>query len=215
MPARYFRLTVRNRADDDDLFVVSTKPTDDAPYITEPPNGDGNSIDPITGAVTTGSYSYRFADALLDADTRFFTQYLADSNARQQLISLRAIGEESEDGTTWTTAITGYVMRAALVSAIEAQVDVGGTRRREASREAFRKATTRFGNMTTVIGGPVLEDWAGLLENHDTADAMGGWTYIVDTNNASPPWVRLELDTNGGFDPRKNPTVAFSLSGLL
>lgn len=199
----FYRLTVRNRADDADLFVVSSFPEDENPYITEPPSGDGQSIDAITGAGTSGDYTFRFADPEGSDRFRAFTSVMADVYARQQLLSLRAIGAISEDGSVWETIIPGYVLAARLPSAIEGEIHVGATRRREVSKEVFRAVTDRFNNVTTVIGGPVLEDFGGLLTDN------GGWKFTVAGALTSPGW-HLTLAASGGFDPRKDPSTMFS-----
>jgi hypothetical protein len=201
---QYYQLVIRNAADDADLLILSSFPDDDNPFLTGPPSGDGQSIDPITGAATTGSYSFRFADVETATATRVLTSVMADVYARQQLISLRAYGKISADGSSWTTLIPGYVLGVRLQSAIEGEISIGDTRRRESSREVFRQATGRFSNVTTVIGGPVLEDFAGLLTDN------GGWTYEVGAVFTAPNYVRLNLATNGGFDPRKSPGTTFS-----
>jgi hypothetical protein len=199
----FYRLRIRNRADDADLLVLSSVPTDDNPYLTEFPSGDGQSIDAITGAGTSGDYTFKVADAEDDDGNRIVTSVLADVYARQQLLSLRAFGEISEDGETWDTIIPGYVLAVRLVTAIEYEIAIGATRRREVSKEIFREATTRFGNVTCVIGGPALEDFAGLLTDN------GGWKFTV-AGALSSPGYHLTLASSGGFDPRKDPSTHFS-----
>jgi hypothetical protein len=198
----YYRLRVRNKPDDADLFILSSVPDDDNPYLTEPPNGDGQSIDPLTGAPTMGSYTFRFADASLAANTRVFTQYLADAYARQQLLGLRAYGETSTDGSSWDSLIPGYILRTSLPSAIEGEIAVGDTRRREVSKELFKEASTEFGRVTCVIGGPVRLGFGPIIEDY------GGWKMEVTQINSSPGYVQIKILE--GFDPRKDPENLFS-----
>jgi hypothetical protein len=59
-----YRLRVRNGADDADLFVITSTRNGENPYILEPPEGDGESLDPLTGKVEVGAYSIRVIDAV-------------------------------------------------------------------------------------------------------------------------------------------------------
>jgi hypothetical protein len=84
MPDRYYRLRVRNAADTADAFIFSSVRGGTNPYIIEPPSGDGQEVDLLTGAVRTGAYQVRVADA--DTGTfdpigtvRTVTQYLYDA----------------------------------------------------------------------------------------------------------------------------------------
>jgi hypothetical protein len=201
---RYFRLIIRNAADDGDELVLSSFPDDDFPFVIEEPTGDGQSIDVITGAATTGAYTFQVVDETIATNTRVITAKLADARARQQLLYRRAFGKTSEDGTTWDTLITGYITAARMIDAITFEFGVGQSRRREVSKEIFKNSSSLFPGVTCVIGGPVIGGFADMLEDH------GGWTFEVTAKNSSPPWVKLELDTNGGFDPRKSPTTTFS-----
>jgi hypothetical protein len=201
----HYRVRVRNRDDTADLLVASSVPGDETPFIAEPPTGDGQKLEPTTGAPTTGSYSVMLIDAELEDGSRFVTKTLADERARQQWLSLRAYVDVSDDlGETWTVAIPGYVNALRKVTAMSYQLEIGDTRRKEVSKTIFAKATGHFGNVTTVIGGPVLEDFAGLLVNN------GGWRFKVATLFSNPSVIRLTLLE--GFDPRKpgDPLDTFS-----
>jgi hypothetical protein len=59
-----YRLRVRNGDDTDDLFVITSTRDGTNPYILEPPEGDGESLDPLTGKVEVGAYSIRVIDAV-------------------------------------------------------------------------------------------------------------------------------------------------------
>lgn len=202
---RYFRITIRNAEDSADELILSSFPDDEYPFITEAPSGDGQSIDPITGAATTGSYSVRIKDPEIDTDTRVLTSILADVNARQQLISRRAYVTQSEDGTTWDVLVPGYVLAIRLITAIEWEISVGETRRRESKREVFKTASTLFPGVTCVIGGPVIGGFDPLLVDHEI-DGHTGWRFRVNQNNPGSvgvynPYVQIKLQK--GFDPRK------------
>jgi hypothetical protein len=198
---KYFRLRIRNKADDANLLILDSTPDGENPYLTAPPDGDGQSFDPLTGAPSTGSYTFRAADAET-ADGRVVTSLLADVYARQQMIGLRAYGEVSSNGSSWTTLIPGYVLSVRLISAIEYAFQIGDTRRREQSRELFKAATTQFPGVTCVIGGPVIGGFAGMIPDN------GGWTYHVNQVATTPDYVQLKIDE--GFDPRKPPYDTFT-----
>jgi hypothetical protein len=59
-----YRLRVRNGDDTADLFVITSTRDGENPYIAEPPDGDGESLDPLTGKVEVGSYTIRVIDAV-------------------------------------------------------------------------------------------------------------------------------------------------------
>jgi hypothetical protein len=66
-----YRLRVRTRKDDADLFVVTSLRTSDVlnriyNYIAAPPTGDGLQIDPLTGQVTVGAYTIDVIDQCAD-----------------------------------------------------------------------------------------------------------------------------------------------------
>ena len=192
---------------DDDLINVRSYPHADPSvrlaWISAPPSGDGQSFDFITGEPTTGTYSVRVIDAPLDDGSRVVTSVLADAFARQQLIGKRAEIEHSRNGDDFVELCSGYVLAVRMISAIEYEIVVGHTRRIEKSYTVFRHATPNIPGVTTVIGGPVYPTFIpGFLENN------GGWLYTVGENNALN--IKLELKTNGGFDPRKDPTTLFS-----
>jgi len=83
MPNRYYRLRVRNAADTADAFTFTSVRGGTNPYLVEPPSGDGQEVDLLTGAVRTGAYQVRVADAVVGTDDlgtiRTVTQYLYDA----------------------------------------------------------------------------------------------------------------------------------------
>jgi hypothetical protein len=62
----YYKFQIRNADDSDDLLEVSSVRDGVNPYIAEPPSGDGESVDPITGKVTVGAYTISVIDAVGD-----------------------------------------------------------------------------------------------------------------------------------------------------
>jgi len=161
---RFVRLRIRNRADDDDLVILSSAPGGDC-LVTEPPDGEGQKIDWAEGKLETGSYSWYAVDKYQSADTRAITKQLADADARDQLLGNRAIYEESDDASAWTAVHTGYVVDYQLRDALEFSFTVGDTDRREQKAELFRTVTDAFDRVCCIIGGPVVADppvaWGG------------------------------------------------------
>lgn len=199
---KYFRLRIRNAADSGDALILSSFPDDDNPYLIEPPDGDGESFEPITGVPTTGSYNVTVQDALVSADTRVVTAQLADVYGRQQLILRKAWVEESSDGTGWDTLVVGYIINIRLINAIKFEIAIGQSRRIEQSRTIFKEVSEAFPGVTSVIGGPVL----GGFISDDFIQDYGGWKFEVDEDTA----VHTKLALVEGFDPRKDPTTTFS-----
>src|SRR5690349_2122954 len=59
-----YRLRIRTANDDADALILSTAPTDQYPYISVPPEGDGQTLDPVMGKVSVGAYTVRCIDAV-------------------------------------------------------------------------------------------------------------------------------------------------------
>jgi hypothetical protein len=198
----YFDVTVYEADGTTEDFILSSYPDDELPYIVEPPNGDGESFDPVLGEPTTGSYSVSVADPETSTDTRVVTSRLADASARQQLLMRKTRVRKSADGTTWTTLVIGYLTRISLISAIEFELAIGQSRRIEKSTTVFKEATEQFPGVTSVIGGPV---YGGFIST-DFLEDYGGWTFEVDEDTA----VHTKLALVSGFDPRKPEDGTFS-----
>jgi hypothetical protein len=191
----YFDVTVYEADGTTEDFILSSFPDDELPYIFDPPNGDGESFDPVSGEPTTGSYSVTVADPETSTDTRVVTSRLADASARQQLLMRKARVRKSADGTTWTTLVIGYLTRISLITAIEFELAIGQSRRIEKSTTVFKEATDQFPGVTSVIGGPV---YGGFISS-DFLEDYGGWHFEVDEDTA----VHTKLALIEGFDPRK------------
>jgi hypothetical protein len=58
-----YQFRIRTADDSADLFVASSNPSGTNPYIAEPPEGDGESLDPMSGKVEVGAYTIRIIDA--------------------------------------------------------------------------------------------------------------------------------------------------------
>jgi hypothetical protein len=124
------------------------------PYIAVPPQGDGQTLNPVTGEVQTGGFTIAVIDAEIAADTRVVTSKLADANGRNQLLSRRAYIEETEDGgTTWAVLMAGYVNSIRMVTAIRFEFTVGESRRVIQTTKVFQRAEPGFDRVSPILGG--------------------------------------------------------------
>lgn len=170
---------------------------DEAGYPTYPPGHVLTTADYFTdafyvdtGAGTTLDFSLRIGEvngqsqisAGLDyvrlvyipgsgpSSGRILTKWLADPEARQQLLNRPAYLEYTSDqGATFSPDYyAGYVQSITLLDALRARIRVGDTRRVERTRKAFRNldptaAGNPFTKVTPVLGGPVYGGLHGLL----------------------------------------------------
>jgi hypothetical protein len=114
---------------------------------------------------------------LVTGEGRVVTEVLSDVNARQQLLSKKALLWISEDeGDTWDNLLTGYVNRVALVNALKYEFTIGESKRVEQTRKVFDRIPTAaqyaayettYGSSaigvldraSCIIGGPIIGDW--------------------------------------------------------
>lgn len=194
MSALAYRLRIRDAADTTNLLVVSSVRGGTNPYITEAPSGDGQEIDPLSGATRTGLYTVRVADPITSGTTRVITSVLFNSAGQQKLIGLLAYVEISTDnGSTWNAWLGGYVMNYRLSSAITWEFQVGDTRRIENNLTVFDGTSTTFVNRGTLFGGPIIGGFgpAGL-----GVPSRPGWTFKylgVFTNGGGTSFGSLQV----------------------
>ena len=183
MPASLldYRLRIRNASTvldpngTADVVDVSSVVGVGVPYIGSAPEGDGQEVDPVTGAVRTGSYAVEIVDAVTGTDAtgtlRYVTNRLEDAGARQQLLGRRAYVEMRTNGGAWVTMVAGYVTSIRLVSAMRYVVQVGDTRRVQQTQTIFQGASLGpYTTRGTITGGPVTK-------NFGPSVARGGWQY--------------------------------------
>lgn len=156
---RYYRLVIRNQDDDGDLLVLSSFPGDANCLLSLEPNADGQRIDWVAGTNEIGVVVWRAIDAHdsgePDPNVRIITSLLADSNARNQMLSNRAIGRFSDDGSTWDEFHSGYVNTIRLPNALEFEFTIGDTDRREQAAELFKFLTPTFGRGSDILSGSI------------------------------------------------------------
>jgi hypothetical protein len=191
MPNQYYRLRVRpaidnNPADPDTILVTSLR-GGESPYIAEPPSGDGQEVDLLTGAVRIGAYRVRVVDAKISTNAtgvvRSITHYLYQSysDPRPALLSRRAYIEMSTDGTTWSTWQAGYVTDITQDDAITYTFTISDTRRVETSQQIFTWSTTAeqtaFPKRGCLWGGPVIGGFGATSGGAVSAIDSGGWEF--------------------------------------
>jgi hypothetical protein len=114
---------------------------------------------------------------LTTGEGRVVTGVLSDADARQQLLSKKALIWVSEDeGDTWDNLLTGYVNRVALTNALKYEFTIGESKRVEQTRKVFDRIPTAaqyaayetaYGSSaigvldraSCIIGGPIVGDW--------------------------------------------------------
>lgn len=69
MPTQAYRLRIRNAGDTADTLTVTSIRGGTNPFITGIPNGDGQEVDLLTGAVRTGAYVVEVIDVVTGADS--------------------------------------------------------------------------------------------------------------------------------------------------
>jgi hypothetical protein len=184
-----------------DALVVTSVRSGTNPFIADAPSGDGQEVDPITGAVRTGSYTVEIVDANTGTDAtgtiRVVTNVLEDATFRQQLLSRRAFLEIRTDGGAWSTLVAGYVLGIRLVSPMRYAVSIGDTRRVEQTQTIFQGGSLGIYTIRGCLtGGPITSDWGPVK-------ARGGWKYQVFKSGDD-----VELRFAEGYEPGLNaPTT--------
>lgn len=194
-----YRLRIRNAS-----TVSNPDGTADALVLSlaDPPSGDGQSVDPLTGEFVAGSYTVEVIDTPTGTDgtgtVRTLTNALEDATLRQQLLSRRAYLELSEDGgDTWTVVLcAGYVMGIRLVDALTFAIEIGDARRIEQVHRCFTWSNVpgpievserdRFPKRGCLLGGPIIGGLGPLTD-------AGGWEMTVHTEEADPADASLSF----------------------
>jgi hypothetical protein len=204
----YYRLRVRNEADDDNIIILSSKPGDTNALLCEPPEGDGQTIDPILGTLEVGAYTWQAIDRFDGGDTYTITSLIADGDARNQLLSNKCIGEYQDDGSTWVQFHTGFLNDLKLGDAKTFTLIVGDTDRRERDAVLFKAITDTFDRVSNIIGGPVVADPEVAYQGTPTR----AWGPIIDYG----PARFIVIGNSGGGSPNPanlvNPTNRVTLS---
>lgn len=158
---RHYRLRIRNAADSADALILSSVSGGTNPYLTGPPQGDGQEIDPATGESSIGAYTIEAADV-----GEVVTAALVDGSGRQALIQRRAYIELSTDGgSTWPTVlIPGFVNAYRLVTPMRWAFTIGESRRIEYTRKVWGQRTDAFDQVSCLIGGPIKDGWGPITD---------------------------------------------------
>ena len=184
---RHYRLRIRNAADSADDLVLTSVPGGTNPYLTGPPQGDGQQIDPAKGESSIGAYMIEAADV-----GEIVTAALVDGNGRQTLIQRRAYLELSTDGGSSfpTVLVPGFVNAYRLVTPMRWAFTIGESRRIEYTRKVWDRTTENFEQATCLIGGPIKDGWGPIVD-------YGGWEFVVTGSDADTVTLRF----SSGFIP--------------
>lgn len=189
---RYFRLRIDPSGADGGLLVLTSVPGGTHPYIAEPPRGDGEEIDVVTGEVRHGAYTVLAMDPETGADADLITEQIADAGGQYQLLGLPARIEVSSNGTSWTVQTAGYVQSVRFVDAASAEFTVGDAQRIDLTREVFAAIAHwdtdtaawvehAFDAASSLIGGPVRGSWGVRVNGEAFLRDRGAWRMEVET----------------------------------
>lgn len=183
-----YQLRIRDAGDTTDVLTITSVRGGTAPYLAEPPSGDGCEFDPLSGAYRSGSMTCRVIDAITSGTSRLVTSQLEDADFRQQLAGRPAYVEERENGGSWETVQAGIVTGIRLPSALIYEIDVGDAMRAtrnlvaftprrdpgDATKvEPFADFLARWPVRGCLAGGPVRGGFLGVPD-------LGGWEFVVE-----------------------------------
>ena len=185
---RHYRLRIRSADDSSDALILTSVPGGTNPYLTGPPQGDGQEIDPATGESSIGAYTIEAADV-----SEVITAALVDGSGRQTLIQRRAYLEMSTDGgsTFPTVLVPGFINAYRLVSPMSFAFTIGESRRIEYTRKVWDRTTDNFDRATCMVGGPIKGNWGPVTDR-------GAWRFIVTDSDATTVTLRV-LSGSGAF----------------
>lgn len=144
--------------------------------------------------------------------SHYVTYWLADTDARQQLMGRRAwIEQTTDDGASWAMLLAGYVTDLVLDDSLVYTFTIGDTRRVERTRSAWRDLDPvnepYFERVTALIGGPVYNgfepysplfalpkfrvvDYSAPTGNRPDTEASDGWVELNYIEGPMPPGFR-------------------------
>lgn len=175
-----YQVRIRNSADTADALTLTSIRGGTNPDIAEAPTGEGATLDPFTGKITSGSITVNVVDRITAGTSRVFTSALEDANFRQQLGQRKTYVEFRENGGAWQTLYAGRIANYRTVTDAVWAITVSDWMKAEheyqvfdmRSDETLEDYLDRWPNRGCIIGGPIL---GGFREVED----LGGWTFKV------------------------------------
>lgn len=191
-----FQVRIRNAADTADALTLTSIRGGTSPDIAEAPTGEGATLDPFTGKITSGSITVNVADRITSGTSRVFTSALEDANFRQQLGQRKTFVEFREDGGAWQTLYAGRIANYRLVSDAVWAITVSDWMKAEHEFQVFdfhegddvEAYLDRWPNRGAIIGGPILGGFREIVDR-------GGWRFrcVVDGTSFGKPYTRLDF----------------------
>lgn len=179
-----YRFRLRNAANSADVLTVTSVRGGTNPYISAPPTGDAQTIDPRTGESFFGVYTGNFIDAPIGGSQRLLTSLLEDAGGRQQLGYRIAYWEFRENGGSWNVLIAGPVTGIKFHSDIECAVTVSDPMQAQTVKKMFSPSSETdildfladWPMRGCLLGGPVKGSSRTVFGISD----LGGWTMRVE-----------------------------------
>jgi hypothetical protein len=197
-----YQLRIRNAANSADVLTITSVRGGSNPYITAPPTGDAETIDPREPRDSFfGVYSIRAADVDIGGSLRLITSQLEDASGRQQLGFRVAIIEYRENGGAWQVMIAGLILKLRLVSDIEWEFTVGDPMHAHTVTQMFSPSSstlitaflTSWPMRGCVLGGPVKGATSGAFGIAD----LGGWQMRVETTGIATEYYLRPVSIYG------------------
>ena len=222
-----YRVRFRDSTDTSDVLIVSTAPAATSPDVGVPclasiPTGEGTEIDPWSGKVTVGSYTFELIDVPTSGTARVFTALLDTIQ-----IGCRTYIEQGTPGGAWTVLVPGYLTARSLVTALRWEGTIGEANRVQLIAQAFAPKITgysltgsavyedltsyvaRWPHRGALVGGPVTGPRPGQtgfgLPNLPFVRQYGGWVCKLagDPDDSSETLLVVER----GYGPSKYTTT--------
>jgi len=176
------------------MLVASSVAGGTNPWLTEPPAGDGTTIDPLTGKTRAVAWSVSIGDPVTSGTDRLVTSVLEDATRgwRSRLTSRRAFVRERIDGGAWVTSWVGFVARVRYTTAATVQIghtdsparDKDAAAATQRPTETVAAYVTRWPTRACLAGGPIRGGW---LFRQDP----GGWDVLVESQSGGFTVLRV------------------------
>lgn len=205
----FYRVRIRLLGATEDLAQYTSLPTGDNSIVLDAPNIDASTIDVLKGETTVGGCTVRLADPDTGTclspspTTRWITQYLADAEAKSQLLGARMYIEATDNPAPaeedWLPYWGGYVASLRFVNAITVEFSGAHTTRDDSTTMVWKEPTTRFSTQGYIMGGPTLVDWPSSKPGQRIVDPEGDWIARVTAVTSTYVEMDIDEDASAGY----------------